>query len=97
MYDQINGLNPGVPAEGLARLGSPEVQLEPRALAGYRVPTLVIACEHDALFPPEAIREVAQAIPGAELYEFAGVGHSSYFEDPGTFNAVVGAFVAKHA
>jgi pimeloyl-ACP methyl ester carboxylesterase len=50
----------------------------------------------DVLFPAEAIHEVAAQIPGAEVHDFAGVGHSSYFEDPTTFNRVVGAFLEKH-
>ena len=97
LYDQINGLNPGVPPDALARLGGPECLVEPADLKGFATPTLVIACEHDQLFPPKAIHDVAAAIPGAELYDFAGVGHSSYFEDPQAFNARVGAFVARHA
>ena len=96
LYDQINGLNPGVPPDALARLGAPECLVEPADLKGFATPTLVIACEHDQLFPPKAIHDVAAAIPGAELYDFAGVGHSSYFEDPQAFNARVGAFVARH-
>jgi 3-oxoadipate enol-lactonase len=96
LYDQIQGLNPGVPPEALVRLGDPAVQVEPDELSEYRVPTLVIACEHDQLFPPAAIREVAALIPGAELYDFKGAGHSSYFEDPTTFNEIVGSFVRKH-
>ena len=68
----------------------------PILLPGYRVPTLLLACEHDVLFPSEAIHEVAEQIPGAEVYDFKGVGHSSYFEDAATFNRVVGAFLDKH-
>ena len=82
--------------EALVRLADPAAQVEPDELSEYRVPTLVIACEHDQLFPAEAIREVASLIPGAELYDFKGAGHSSYFEDPTTFNEIVGSFVRKH-
>ncbi len=35
-------------------------------------------------------------VPGASIYDFAGVGHSSYFEDPSTFNQIVGDFITKH-
>jgi pimeloyl-ACP methyl ester carboxylesterase len=96
LYELINELNPGVPPDAVVRLGDPAIQLQPEDLADYRVPTLVIACEHDQLFPPPAIREVAAAIPGAQLHDFPGVGHSSYFEAPDAFNQVVGAFIAKH-
>ncbi len=97
LYDQINALNPGVPPDALTRLGGPESLIQPEELAGWTTPTLVLACQHDQLFPPQAIREVAASIPGAELHDFAGVGHSSYFEDPKAFNALVGAFLARHA
>ena len=56
-----------------------------------------MASEHDALFPPEAIREVASLIPGAELREIAGSGHSPYFEVPEVFNRIVDDFVGKHS
>ena len=94
LYGQISGTNPGLARDALGRLGQTRVEAE--QLEGYRVPTLLLACEHDVLFPPEAIHEVALQIPGAEVYDFKGVGHSSYFEDPATFNRVVGAFLDKH-
>jgi 3-oxoadipate enol-lactonase len=59
------------------------------------VPTLVIAGSKDVLFAPETLREVADAIPGAEFVEFDGAGHSTYFEQPGRFNATVAEFIGK--
>jgi pimeloyl-ACP methyl ester carboxylesterase len=47
------------------------------------------------LFPPAVIREVAGLIPGAELIELPGAGHSPYFEMPDAFNETVAAFVNK--
>ena len=52
------------------------------ALAGVRVPSLVIAFEHDLLTPPALGREVAGAIPGARYVEVAGCGHLGPMEDP---------------
>lgn len=93
LYDQIGGLNPRERG-GLRRLGGSPVGAE--QLAGYRVPTLLIAGERDVLFPREALHEVASLIPGAEIRDFAGAGHSAYFEAAPEFNRMVEAFVAKH-
>ena len=94
LYDQIGGVNPGLAREALGRLAETRVSAD--QLADYRVPTLLLACEHDLLFPASAIHEAAEQIPGALVYDFAGVGHSSYFEDPATFNRVVGEFLEKY-
>jgi 3-oxoadipate enol-lactonase len=95
LYEQIGSLN-AAELSWLARLFEPEARLQPAALAGYRVPTLVLAGSDDLLFPPEMMRAVARDIPGAELLVFEGAGHSTYFEMPQRFNAVVGDFVARH-
>jgi len=95
LYDQIGSLNQAE-LGWIVRLFEPEVRIDPAALAGYRVPTLVLAGSEDLLFPLEAMRAVARDIPGATLVVFEGAGHSTYFEMPDRFNAVVGEFVAKH-
>jgi pimeloyl-ACP methyl ester carboxylesterase len=46
-----------------------------RALAGVRVPTVVIHGKDDPLIPVRAGRATARAIPGAELIEIDGMGH----------------------
>lgn len=95
LYAQIRGWNPPLDPGAFARMA--EARIDPAELAGFATPTLVVACELDQLFAPEAIRSVAAAIPGAKLHDFAGVGHSSYFEDAETWNRVVGDFLAEHA
>jgi pimeloyl-ACP methyl ester carboxylesterase len=52
--------------------------------------------ERDQLFPPEVLRDAAARIPGAEIVDFPGVGHSTYFEDAARFNQIVGGFLARH-
>jgi pimeloyl-ACP methyl ester carboxylesterase len=96
LYDQINALNPGLELAALARFGEPEAQLEETALAGFATPTLMLSGERDQLFPPEVLRDVATRIPGAKLVDFPGIGHSTYFEDAGRFNRIVGDFLARH-
>ncbi len=96
LYDQISALNTGVDPTALARLFDEDARIQPEALADYAVPTLMIAGEHDQLFPPESLHEVCALIPDAQLRDFPGAGHSTYFEDPTTFNRIVDDFIAKH-
>jgi pimeloyl-ACP methyl ester carboxylesterase len=49
-------------------------------LAQLRIPTLVIGGTQDHLIPPAQHRELADAIPGAELLTLEGVGHSPIAE-----------------
>jgi pimeloyl-ACP methyl ester carboxylesterase len=95
LYDQIAGLNPGLAPEALAALGAARV--DPTELGGYSVPTLMIAGAHDQLFAPEALKDAAAQIPGCRVVDFAGAGHSPYFEDAPRFNRIVAEFVAEHA
>lgn len=95
LYDQIAGLNPGLGPAALATLA--EARVEPSDLAGYAVPTLMLAGEHDQIFPPEALKEAAAQIPGCLVQDFPGTGHSPYFEDAPRFNRVVAEFIAENA
>ena len=94
LYHQIDGLNLQIP-EALA-YGS-EGWIDPAELAGFAMPTLFITSEHDRLFPPAVIREVAALIPEAQFAVLPGAGHSAYFEVPEAFNATVADFLARHA
>ncbi len=94
LYRQIGGLNPPE-AAAMAR----KVPRGPAAhadLAGLTVPTLLIVGSDDPLTPPPAMRELHEAIPGAELREFADCGHSVYFEEPDGFNETVADFLGRH-
>jgi pimeloyl-ACP methyl ester carboxylesterase len=96
LYDQINEMNPGLELAALAKFGDPEAQLGEAALAGFTIPTLMLCGELDQLFPPEVLYDVAERIPGAEVVDFPGIGHSTYFEDAARFNRVVADFLARH-
>lgn len=63
-------------------------------LAGFRVPTLLIAGSEDIVFPPFLARDIAASLPCAAAQILAGCGHSPYFEEAATFNARVAAFLA---
>ena len=70
-YDR--GVDRAGPARQLVAIQASGDRTE--ALAGVRVPTVVIHGLEDPLIPPRAGRATARAIPGAELIEIGGMGH----------------------
>ncbi|MFQ5691929.1 MAG: alpha/beta fold hydrolase [Nitrospinota bacterium] len=64
-------------------------------LGGIRKPALVIVGKEDFCTPPYFSRELAEAIPGAELAVLEG-GHFFYVERPEAFYARVREFLRKH-
>ena len=64
-------------------------------LGAIGVPTLVGVGEFDALTPPELAREMAAAIPGAQLAVFAGAGHMSTMEAPEAVVAAMRDWLAR--
>jgi len=98
LYDQVSAHNTAFePAVHFPRMLDEAGRILPERLAGWTIPTLMVAGERDQLFSPSLLRRVAAHIPGCQVVEFAGAGHSTYFEQPEEFNRVVGEFVAKHA
>jgi pimeloyl-ACP methyl ester carboxylesterase len=93
LYQQIANMN-DVPAALLASMSA--AQTQPAELEAFATPTLVISGDKDVLFPPDVLANVAATIPGAQLELFEGAGHSTYFEQPDRFNAVVAAFIDKY-
>lgn len=57
-------------------------------------PTLVIRGEQDRLSPKRRSREIAEAIPGAQLLTLPGAGHSVNLEQQGPFNRAVREFLS---
>ena len=97
LYNQIGNFNVSINLDkilaGIADVGAETTQEQ---LKNFKVPTLFITSSMDLLMPADAIYEAARMIEGAEVKFFDGVGHSSYFECPDEFNAMVGEFIAKH-
>ena len=58
-------------------------------------PTIVICGTHDQRTPPVCSWEIASAVSGAELHLLAECGHCSPIEDPGTVNALLGAWMER--
>lgn len=56
-------------------------------------PVLCVVGDRDPLFPPAAVRALADLLPDARVAEMPGSGHSPYFEDPALWNLVVRRFL----
>lgn len=63
------------------------------ALPAIRVPTLVLAGEHDTNAPPAVMQKMAERIPGARYECLPGVGHLAPMERSGPFNEAVLRFL----
>ncbi|MBU3739090.1 MAG: alpha/beta fold hydrolase [Rhodoferax sp.] len=62
-----------------------------------RCPVLVLCGEGDALTPPDRSREIASAIPGAELVLLPRCGHMLTLEQPDAVNAHLLRWLARVA
>lgn len=64
-------------------------------LPGMTVPTLVIAGERDEKYVRLG-KQMARAMPRAELAIVPGAGHNVHLEEPDTFDGLVLSFLARH-
>jgi len=62
-------------------------------LPGIHCPTLVVCGETDQLTPPEASRELAAGIPGAQLHLLPRCGHLLTWEQPAAVNELLLAWL----
>ena len=84
-----------VPAATYRRALEALVNFDRRAsLAQIRVPTLLIAGEHDRNAPPVIVKKMAAAISGATYLEMRGIGHLQNLEAPEDFDGMVLNFLA---
>ena len=68
---------------------------EPK-LGAIKAPTLVISGDADAIVPVQNSRNLAAAIPGAELRIMEGGSHLFFIERPEEFNRTIISFLKKH-
>jgi len=66
-----------------------------RRVAGIKAPTLVVTGDADVIVPPENSRNLAAAIPGAELRTVSGGSHTFFIERAAEFNRIVADFVGR--
>ncbi|MBL0087215.1 MAG: alpha/beta fold hydrolase [Ideonella sp.] len=64
-------------------------------LPGMACPTLVVCGDSDQLTPPEASRELADGIPGAQLHLLPRCGHLLTWEQPGAVNRLLLEWLAR--
>lgn len=64
-------------------------------LGEVRVPALILVGEEDRATPPARSRDIARAIPGAELVVIPEAGHLSALEQPEAVTAVMLDFLAE--
>ena len=62
-------------------------------LSQVRLPALVVCGEHDAISPPDEMRQVAAALPEAQFELIPGAGHLAPLENPEAVNAVFDEFL----
>ncbi len=60
------------------------------AVAGLRLPVLVMVGEGDEATPPRMARELAALVPGARLVELPGLAHVPQLQDVGAFVGGIG-------
>jgi 3-oxoadipate enol-lactonase len=64
-------------------------------LPTVRIPTLCLAGELDKSSPPDVVREMANAIPGARYAELPGAPHMLFIEQPQETARVIGGFLRE--
>jgi pimeloyl-ACP methyl ester carboxylesterase len=65
----------------------------PEALRGVACPILFICGDEDIVIPPFAADAIARVVPNAKVAHIPDAGHSTYFERPAAFNAIVDEFL----
>ena len=97
LYEQLLEFNDGFDPAWMKRFSGPEVSLTPDSFDAYDVPTAFIVGEHDLYFPPSMAHDVAAYLPAATVIDFAGAGHSAYWEAPEQFNSLLADWLASNA
>jgi pimeloyl-ACP methyl ester carboxylesterase len=81
--------HPAAPWGIAAQLCATALHRRGRDLHRIRAPTLVLHGERDILVPVANAHRLADAIPGADLHVFPGVGHAFEYERPDETLAVI--------
>lgn len=63
-------------------------------LKSIDVPTLVLCGEHDAISPPNEMRQIAEQLPQGKFVLIAEAGHMAPLERPEAVNAALRSFLA---
>ncbi len=96
LYCSIRNFNPVTDDQILYRL-SPKPTLDVSLLRTVRFPVLLMRGEHDVYMSSEILSYVKGFLPRCEIFIQPGVGHSTYYEDPKTFNERVLEFIGGNS
>ncbi|MGI8709539.1 MAG: alpha/beta fold hydrolase [Acidimicrobiales bacterium] len=91
LYQSLGRMGTADPAVLLPRLVA--ATHDETEAAQLTAPVLCVVGDRDPLFPPAAVRALADLLPDARVAEITGSGHSPYYEDPAMWNAVVRHFL----
>jgi pimeloyl-ACP methyl ester carboxylesterase len=64
-------------------------------LGSIAIPTLVLTGENDVISPPAEAREIAQALPDAQLEVIHAAGHLAPYENPAAVNKAILRFLER--
>lgn len=96
LYLEIGGLRRDPHADPLQLLRTlGDVTFDDAQLSALALPTLFVVGSQDEIFPPDWIANAAARVPNARVEVVDGAGHSPYFEQPDTWNALVGGFLRE--
>jgi 3-oxoadipate enol-lactonase len=94
LYRSIARLNPPRPRDFLAPIPGYRGSSAQR-LTDSGIPILFLVGEYDDVTPPQVIEGCHRAVAGSRFIKIPGSGHSTYFEQPDAFNAVVMDFIVS--
>ena len=63
------------------------------SLESLRIPTLMLAGEHDPACTPAGMKRMQEMTPGSSYYEVAGAGHYAFAEKPEEYHRVTTEFI----
>ncbi|MFM7403696.1 MAG: alpha/beta fold hydrolase [Erythrobacter sp.] len=92
VYRQLGAFNPPADPSLAAGLFAPDFLVPPADLAAIAAPVLMIAGEHDPIWPPAALAGMVPCFANARQVVLPGTGHSPYFEQPEAFNRLIREF-----
>ncbi|NOT42797.1 MAG: alpha/beta hydrolase [Alphaproteobacteria bacterium] len=67
----------------------------PEDLRAVACPILFVSGDEDVVIPPFAADAIARVVPRTKVAHIPNAGHSTYFERPARFNAIVEEFFAQ--
>ncbi|MCX9147146.1 alpha/beta fold hydrolase [Erythrobacter sp. WG] len=93
LYSQLGAYNPPADPALAEKLFGPDALVPLDQLAAIAAPVLIIAGEHDPIWPPAALAGLLPHFADGRMTVLPGAGHSPYFEEPASFNALIAEFL----